>query len=604
LPRARPHSDPGSRPAGRARSRRAVALALAAFAALVYANTLRNGYTLDDAWLVASNPHVREPDLALLRSPYWHPAFESRLYRPLAIASYALGHRLLGPAAAGQHAINVALHALVSLLALGLARRVTSDAAVALAAAVWFAAHAVHSEAVANVVGRAELLCAAFCLLALLAHARGGERSARRLAAVLGAYALALLCKESAIALPGAILVLEVARRPERAQGAVRAVLGALRRRAPTWAGLLAVTLVYLALRAHVLGERWVASDTSRLDNPLVGLEPGWRALNALAVALRYAWLLLWPARLSYDYSFAAIPLLSSWSDPRVAAVLAAWAALLGLFAWSYRASRTLWFALGFAGVSFSVASNLLVPIGTIMGERLVYLPSFGFCLAAAFCLRRGCAALPPRAGARAFAAIAALIALAHGARAALRNADWQSDARLFLADLESAPGSAKVRMNAALVYLYERGEPAQALAQLDAALAIWPGAARAHVHRAHALALLGRRDEARAVYAALLAQPIEEPSVWNALGFAMVEDDIDPERGVELLERAAAARPGDPHVLDSLGWGYFRLGRLAEARERVARSLAIDASGDSGRRRRAHLAEIERALAAAGGPR
>ena len=153
--------------------------------------------------------------------------------------------------------------------------------------------------------------------------------------------------------------------------------------------------------------------------------------------------------------------------------------------------------------------------------------------------------------------------------------------------------------MNAGLILLYQRGEPAQALRELEAALRIQPNAPGAHIHRAHALESLGRRAEALRVYEAVLAAGVEDPGVLNALGLALVEGGSDPARGVALLEQALREQPENPHYLDSLGWAYFRTGRSREGHALVRRSLAIDDSGDSGRTRREHLREIERALRA-----
>jgi Tfp pilus assembly protein PilF len=592
--------------------RRAVCLALVAFAAAVYANTLGNGFTLDDDGLITSNPLIRSlanlPEI--FANDYWHPQHTSGLYRPLVVTSYALNFWLGGVNPLGYHALNVALHAIVCLLVLALFRLLTRDEWTAAAAAGLFAALAVHSEAVANVAGRAELLSAAFFLGSLLAYAasREGKGRPNRLYALsLFACALALLCKENAVTLLGVIVLYDAVVDAPREAGPVSAFWHALRGRWRAHAGFAVVTLAYLALRFAVL-EPGAIGETSRVDNPLVALDPVWRVVNALHVSLRAVLLLLFPLRLSYDYSYDAIPLLRAWNEPGVLAAVSFAAAYAAGLLWSWRASRPFFFGLAFAAITYSVASNLFVAIGTILGERLLYLPSLGFCLAAAVGVRALCHALPlpPRVRLALFAALLGAASLANAGRAVVRNADWSSNERLFLAAVEASPRSVKVRMNAGVILLYQRREPAQALREFEAALRIAPAAPGAHIHRAHALESLGRRAEALRVYEALLAAGVDEPGVLNALGFALVEGGSDPERGVALLERAVRAQPENPHYLDSLGWGYFRTGRAREGYELVRRSLAIDDSGASGRARREHLREIERALGAetGGAPR
>ena len=105
-----------------------------------------------------------------------------------------------------------------------------------------------------------------------------------------------------------------------------------------------------------------------------------------------------------------------------------------------------MFFALAFTAATFAPVSNLLVPIGTIMAERLLYVPSIGFCLAAALALRGLAGVLPLRAGRRgwAFAGLVGAAVLLHGGRAYDRSLAWHSDARLWLHDLEMSPKSFK----------------------------------------------------------------------------------------------------------------------------------------------------------------
>ena len=132
-------------------------LTLVLFAGLLYAGSARNGFVLDDGALVRDNPLIRS--LAgiptLFASDYWEPEAKVGLYRPLVTTSYALNYALGAREPMGYHLANVGLHALVSLLVWVLYLRLGSGAAIAATAAFLFAAHAVHTEAVANVVGRA-----------------------------------------------------------------------------------------------------------------------------------------------------------------------------------------------------------------------------------------------------------------------------------------------------------------------------------------------------------------------------------------------------------------------------------------------------------------
>src|SRR5438046_6810201 len=178
---------------------RSVYLAVAACAVIVYLGALWNEFVWDDQVIVLGNPLVQTwAGLATaFASPYWPPFVGGYLYRPLTLLTYVLDWHIGG--AAWFHVVNLSWHAGVSALVAVLARRWAGDAA-ALVAGMLFAVHPVHVEAVANVVGRAELMAAAFTLLAVYA-ALVHERVAWSAAAL----ALDLLSKENAAAAPALI---------------------------------------------------------------------------------------------------------------------------------------------------------------------------------------------------------------------------------------------------------------------------------------------------------------------------------------------------------------------------------------------------------------
>jgi hypothetical protein len=193
-------------------------------------------------------------------------------------------------------------------------------------------------------------------------------------------------------------------------------------------------------------------------------------------------------------------------ADGQLWLVLALVALGLGLVVWSARRSPVLFFGLGFALVTFSVVSNVVVPIGTILGERLAYLPSVGFCLAAALGVRalaRVCTRDARAAGALFAAAMALLVGL-HALRAFERARDWRTLETLWLHDVEVSPRSVKAIANAGVALLVlER--PAEALQRFDEAIASGVPAAEfmaPHHGAVFALLALDRIDEARSRYA------------------------------------------------------------------------------------------------------
>jgi tetratricopeptide (TPR) repeat protein len=550
-----------------------LAIAVFAFSCALYAGAVGHGFVHDDEPLIVNNPlvHGLGNAPALLVSDYWEPR-DSGLYRPVTALSFALNFSSGGLDPRGYHLMNIALHGCIAVLVWLLSRLLFADLAVAAGAALLFAAHAVHTEPVAGVsAGRAELLGAAFFLLSLLCHALRSRAGARRAGALyalgLGAFFLALLSKESAVTLLGVVWLYDLAFGPHARRGLLRDALQLLRagfRR--VYAGYLLVVVLALGARFAALGGGRVLPAIPFDDNPLAELAFPGRAINALQVALRYAALLLAPRRLSYDYSYDQIPLLDSPGAPLAIAALLLSVCVVWLALHSYRTSRALFFALGFALLTFSVVSNLLVPIGTIFGERLLYLPSLGFCWLFALGARRLADWLPrgPREQTALCAVLLALGIALHGWRSVTRVPDWRSPESLFLRDVETSPNSAKAQYNAGIV-LERAGRYAEAIAHFERAIEI-----------------MGPRPT----------------MAYNNLGYLLVDQEIDVPRGIRLLERILSASPRNPEVLDSLGWGYHKAGRHREARRLLRRSLAIDASGRSAELRREHLRQIEEALA------
>ena len=452
---------------------------LVALAALPYLNGLAGGFVFDDVGVIQENPVVQREPLWRVFTTTYEPG---ALYRPVTMLTYATNARLDG-APFGFHAVNLLLHVAVTLALYALLLRLVAPLA-ALCAAALFAVHPIHSEAVTNVVGRAELLAALAALLALLAVTRAltapTATAWRWWGAALAAFAVGLLCKESTFTVIGLVAVVHWWLVPQ----------DSLRRRLAVLAPFVLVGLAYLQLRLLVVGALALPALPDPLDNPLAHVDLATRLRTAAVVLWDYLAMLLLPLRLSADYSFNQVPLVTRWSDPRVIAALA----VLGLLTAGALGAWRRWPALTLAAALFAIplalTANVLFPIGTIKAERLLYLPSAGACLAAGWLLARWIGAQPRVAG----AALAVVLALFAG-RTWARNADWRDARTLYDAAVASTPDSAKAHHNLA-VALQRDGEMEAALAHYRQALAIYPEYAGAAFGIGH-LAMLGGDDAA-----------------------------------------------------------------------------------------------------------
>jgi hypothetical protein len=405
---------------------------VAAVAILVYLNSLGNGFALDDVLIVVENPGLHGLSRAweLLLMPYWpgSDALDRGLYRPFTSLAFAVQWTLGGGSPLPFHLLNVLLHAGVSVVLYLLLRALVSPRG-ALVGAVVFAVHPVHVEAVANVVGQAELWSGLFVLAAATLYVHRGDAglSARRGAAIAIAYGAAMFFKEHALVLPALLVLLDLASgRLRRSEDR--------RRWVPFAALLTGVAAQYLTLRWIVLGGS--LSGRAAMDLPFLAI-PRTRILTALSVWPEYARLLVFPLDLSAAYDPGTLLARESFSG---IVVFGALLLALGLAATLAPRGWPGW-GLGFAWFVLTVlpVSNLLLPVGTLLGERTLYLPSVAVGFWTAFAWER---VMWKRSvlGRRAAAVALILVLLAFTWRVADRNPVWRDNATLFEVTLRDHP--------------------------------------------------------------------------------------------------------------------------------------------------------------------
>ena len=558
------------------RLRLASALLLSGACLLSYANGLTGAFAYDDKAIVRDNPRIRSPqriDEVLTTQYFGGKRGTGTAYRPALLLSYAAQWWVHDGNPVAYHAVNLLFHVLVTLLYARLLLRIDLPPPVAIGAALLFAVHPIHVEAVTSVVGRGEAQAAALVLGFLLLSLRFIDRVGRRVLALgvaLVLYLLADLTKESAAVAPGLLFLLLA----WRADGGLAARLrAALDRGLPVYAGAAAVLLAVFRLRSLVLGGAIRAGGTGifELENPLAPLALLPRAANASALFFRSLGRMALPLRLSSDESAWSIHVLCLrdvlfWLAPVLLAVLVV-ASLARL------RSRSVT-ALGFLFLCLAAlpTSNLLFPTGTIFAERLAYLPSAGFCLIVASWIAGRApdlAALGPRR-----AGLLAALALVLAARTLVRNPVWASDAALFTNMVRVSPASAKAHYDFAYMSA-EAGNARLALEHYTRATQIYPGYWDAWAGKGRVERTLGNLGASERSYAESLRLVPTYENGWYGVGLAREE----------LGNRAGAGeayRQGLHHNPQSLPLAY-RMALLLAAEKRPAalhawrRALAID---------------------------
>ena len=566
-----------------------VLLGTAILAVAVYLPALPGEFVSDDLLLVVGNPAVRSFDGALraFGRGYWSGLKEvAPYYRPLVVLSFALDRSVAGLKPAVFHAANILLHAACSVLAALLVLRlavaggrghvrmpfpsISSSALAGAALAGSLAAvHPIHSEPVAAIYGRPDLLCAFFALAFLNLALRG-----RRLLALL-CLAAAMLSKESAVGL--ALLSPFAFAAGHRSPAGFPARGESLRRsrRALLLGALLGALLIggYLALRYHALGRLHDPLAVTRLDNPLAAAEPEAQRWTPLAVLAHYAGQWLWPARLCADWGFDVVPLAERILEPRV---LAGGAVLLVfLLGTAHLALRRSSWALiaAAAGLAYLPASNLFFLAPALAAERFLYLPSLGACVLLGGAWARVVPS-PDREGGRArgwpfgtwglHAAALAIVLLA-GARTLVRAGEFRDDLTLYESSAAACPRSAKAQYNLGNA-LARANREADAIRAYEAAVGVAPWLAIAHTNMGNVYLNLRRLEDAEDAYRrAIEASPALLFPHVSLAGVLYLQGDL--EEALREAQAALALGPA-PQEAEQIGELIRRITKdLAERR-------------------------------------
>mmetsp|Transcript_39369 Transcript_39369/g.100927 ORF Transcript_39369/g.100927 Transcript_39369/m.100927 type:complete len:726 (-) Transcript_39369:278-2455(-) len=566
------------------------------------------GFVFDDDVAVEKNMLVISPNATLtdyLTRDFWGVNMSSKYshksFRPLTTLSFRLNY-LAERSPRLFHATNVYMHAAVSALlyfvSLFAFKQGRGGAAVA---SLLFALHPVHTEAVANVTGRSEMMYSLFFAAALLVRVWvdgvDGEQCVTR-SVVNGVvvpllYLLALTSKETAAVLPAFFIAEGVfhhlcARVNESGRGKGEGKSEGRQMRFISTliqlGGMGVVAIVYSVWRTTVSGGR-LTPNITHLDNPLVAVNTTldytsiWFVINAY-----YVRLVMWPSRLSPDYSYSCFPTsLSSPLFPSFFSSSLAWvAAALCVFALALylagKRGRTqyVWTALAWYIILMLPASNTFILVGTTVGERLLYLPSFAFCVLIAEFItavgewhttekkgvgkvqsgkeragKSGIASRFAKVGGRigGVVAIAVVVGVAVVMMtASLRAVDmWQNKTTLFEAAAEVCPTSAKVQKALGSNYAHladvagggkkkiekaEAGSREHALMQKAVhhyrlAVSIKPDFTEAVYELGICELRAGYRDEGRATLRRNLELRPSSYKTFNALAFAYLEDGM-----------------------------------------------------------------------------
>ncbi|MEL6863793.1 MAG: hypothetical protein AAFP19_05205 [Bacteroidota bacterium] len=434
---------------------------------VLYIATLNFEYVLDDQMVLTDNQFVKKgfsgiAEIMTTESFTGYFGEQKDLvvgarYRPLSIATFAIEHQFFGENSSLSHFINIALYGLTGLLIfrlISLFFPIREEdqwyMTIPFLTALLFILHPVHSEVVANVKGRDEILSLIGALISMYCAFRYlySDRAYWLLASAI-AFFLGLLAKENALTFL-AVLPLSMYFFSKATWSKI------------AWSTLplLLASLLYLYVRYRIIGY-FLSNGTEITDimnNPFYGLSVGEKFATVFYTLGLYIKLLFFPHPLTHDYYPYHIPIMD-WGQVGSIFSLLLNVALGGLGLWGLLKKRVWAFGILFYFITLSIVSNIPFTVGTFMNERFIYIPSLGFCLIMAWLLAKKIPELVGESQNLLSAGLLGLFVLGFAGKTISRVPDWKNALSLNQAAIKVSKGSARANcfMGTALFEEYRK---------------------------------------------------------------------------------------------------------------------------------------------------
>lgn len=594
------------------------------FSIILYAPSIQYDYALDDQIVILSNQYTKQGLSGVYKimttesmEGFWGQQknlLAGGRYRPLSIATFAVEWEFFGNNPMIGHLVNILLYGLLGvflyrILVMLFAERTKKRTrywylTIPFITTLLYVAHPLHTEVVANIKGRDEIMTFLGSLAALYFSLQYVKRQRFLDLIWIGVCLfLALLSKENAITFVGIIpLTLYFFTKSP------------LPRIAYTIIPMMVAVFAFLIIRLLVMGYIFSSGVevTELLNDPFLNASFAEKYATISSTMGYYLKLLLVPHPLTHDYYPKEFPIIG-WANWRAIIPLVLYFAM-GLFAlWGLKGKNIIAYGFWFYLMSFSIVSNVFFAVGTFMNERFMFISSLGFCLIAAYLLVRYVPKFLPTTTAKrgVLMGLVGFVLVAYSFKTWTRIPAWQDNMTLFQTDVAISTNSAKVN-TAAGGTIYENAIRIKDIgtkqSELYRAIGYLTKAIEIHPSNISSLLLLGNAyyaldqniDNVFGVYAGIFSQnpdhadatknlmffsrnirSVEEANkfinfyekhvipygVNNATSYAVLgklygQYRKDAPKAIEYLEKSNSITPNDPAVLQDLGIAYGMIGQ------------------------------------------
>lgn len=563
-----------------------------------YINSLGGGFVMDDAIVIIDNqytlkgisgwPGIFENDTfyGFFREVGKDHLVAGGRYRPLSLALFALEGQVFGFNPGVFHFFNVLYFAFSCMLLFNLMRKLLTQRfnketvlIISFFTALIFTIHPIHTEVVANIKGRDEILCCLFGLLSTYFMWMGVRDNKIGRSILSGVFIfLSLLSKENGIVfLALAPLAVWFFSTDKKIKNIIIHVLP-----------MLIFTLIYLGIRQSVLGTPANTGPIMELmNNPFLvwqvngylPVETGQKLATISVTLLKYLVLMIFPHPLTSDYYPKQIAI-TSWSDIKAILGLLTYLTMIIVCLIRFRKKELPVYGLIFFLIALFPMSNLLFPVGTLMSERFLFIPGIGISIVLAWFISKYL--VRNNLFSRVNLLIGAIILLL-GIKTIARNNDWKDNFTLFTTDVKVSSNSAKMRNSAGGVLVDSASkikDPVLKNQMLDEAQSHLMKAVEIHPSYSNAYLLLGNAQAYKEDFAAaavnyelalkynpnFMDAKINLALAWREVGKAAGEKEGNLVKALELLKKSLALNPKDPETNRLLGVAVGISGKPQEA--------------------------------------
>ncbi|KAL3990780.1 TPR repeat family protein [Acanthocheilonema viteae] len=571
-------------------------------AILSFSSNIHGDFVFDDREAIINNKAIREIG-KILKSDFWgYPIRSShshKSYRPITTITFAINYAISGLCTTSYHIVNITLHAFICIILYKLIINLSVifygkyPNRIAFHASLLFAVHPIHSEAVASIVGRAELLMTLFTLIALNLYIKcwcKSQFSMKSKITILLLSTIALFSKEQGIVVMPLCATFDIFASnitPTRFFAAFQKKLDDYGNNNKTDRSTayilqqycdcirrvmicLMICTALLIFRFSINGfqsPQFSPNDNLIANCPSVFL----RLINYCYIYMLYIWLQLYPIHLCFDYSMGCVTLIESINDPRllisiifiIGAIVFIIRLIRGYFEKKHRFQL---FSTIFYIITFLPASNIFITVGFVLAERVLYLPSVAFCLIIINIYERIEEVTMKNKMGNVVKSVATIIFIILFAKSYKRSLEWRNELDLYKSGLQVCPNNAKIHYNIAKI-MADNGDINRATVNYVNALRLNPTYENAMNNLANIYLKYDRSVEAEQLLLKAIEIKPNFAAAWMNLGLAQLAQKRYKDAENSFVQ-ALSLRFPYPDCSYNMGLLYLQQNQKSHAKE------------------------------------